>query len=145
MPIALRAPESAEEFAKYYDLRWRILRQPWSGEKPTGQDEFERTATHLTAWDGDQLAGCGRFYLGSADEAQIRGMAVEQGYRNRGIGSMILQGLEERASQAGARRIVLHARESALEFYRKNQYQVAGPSYTLFHSIVHWRMCKDLS
>ena len=144
MDIELREPGTAEEFQKYYDLRWRILRQPWTDKRITAQDDQERPATHLTAWDGDKLAGCGRFYLISENEAQIRGMAVEHGYEKKGVGSMILRGLEERAIQAGARRSVLHARESALEFYRKNRYQLGDRSYTLFDSIVHWQMHKDL-
>jgi ribosomal protein S18 acetylase RimI-like enzyme len=144
MDIELREPKTEEEFERYYDLRWRILRKPWTDEKQSGRDQYERTAMHLAAFDGGKLVGAGRCYLVSSNEAQIRGMAVEQDYEKKGIGSMILQGLEERAMQAGARRIVLHARESALEFYRKNHYQVVERSYTLFHSIVHWQMYKDL-
>ena len=144
MDIELREPRTEEEFHKYHDLRWRILRQPWTDKKYTAQEEQERPATHLTAWDGDRLVGCGRFYFISNKEAQIRGMAVEHGYEKRGIGSMVLKGLEERAARAGVRRMVLHARESALDFYRKNQYRVVARSYTLFDSIVHWQMDKDL-
>jgi len=144
MDIELAEPRTPDEFEEYYDLRWRILRKPWTDEKQTGQDEYERTAIHLAAWDGNKLVGTGRCYFISPNEAMIRGMAVEDGYKNQGIGSMILKGLEERAMQVGATRIVLHARESALEFYRKNHYRVVERSYTLFHSIVHWRMYKDV-
>jgi GNAT superfamily N-acetyltransferase len=144
MDIEVREPASEAEFEKYYDLRWRILRKPWTDEKHTSLDEHERASTHLTAWDGGKLVGCGRCFFVSAREARIRSMAVEHGYENRGIGSMILNGLEDRAIRAGAVRFVLDARESALEFYRKKQYQVVGRSYTLFDSIVHWLMCKDI-
>src|SRR5580692_10923189 len=130
MNIELREPATQEEFQKYHDLRWRILRQPWTDKRRRVEDEQEQPATHLTAWVGDQLVGCGRFYFISDHEAQIRGMAVEHGHEKKGIGSMILKGLEQRAMQAGARRIVLHARESALAFYRSNQYQTGERSYT---------------
>ena len=144
MDIDLRAPKTEEEFEKYYDLRWRILRQPWSDKKQSAEDEYERTAIHLSAWEGNKLVGTGRFYFLASGEAQIKGMAVEHGYENKGIGSMILKGLEERAVRSGAKRTVLHARESALEFYRKNGYHVVERSYSLFYSMVHWRMHKDL-
>ena len=144
MDIKIREPKTEEELEQYYDLRWRILRQPWTSEKQSGRDEHERTAIHLAAWDGDRVVGAGRCYFLTATEAQIRGMAVERGYENRGIGTMILQGLEGRAAESGARRIVLDARESALDFYRKNRYNVVERSYTLFQAIVHWRMHKDL-
>jgi len=143
MEIELREPATPEEFSQYRDLRWRILRQPWTGEKHTAPDD-ERDAIHLAAWHGNKIVGTGRLHFLSTGEAQVKGMAVERGFGSMGIGSMILKGLEERAARAGAARIVLHARESALEFYRKNHYQTLDRSYTLFHSIVHWRMRKDL-
>jgi GNAT superfamily N-acetyltransferase len=98
----------------------------------------------LAAWDGDQIVGTGRLHILSADEVQVRGMAVVPSHANNGIGSLILRELERRATRFGARRIVLHAREAALDFYRKNHYQLGDRSYTLFGSIVHWRMYKEL-
>jgi GNAT superfamily N-acetyltransferase len=144
MEISLREPESEEELERYYDLRWRILRMPWLGERKNPRDQDEQTSTHLTAWEGNRILGCGRFYFNSSDEVQIRSMAVEHGCQKMGIGSVILKGIEQRARHAGARRIVLDAREGALEFYRKNQYQVGERSYTLYDSIAHWRMYKNL-
>jgi ribosomal protein S18 acetylase RimI-like enzyme len=144
MPIELREPQTAEELEKYFDLRWRILRKPWGGEKATSRDAAEKTAIHLTAWEYGRLVGAGRFHFLSPEEAQIRGVAVESGHEHKGIGSTLMKGLEERAARAGARRITLHARETALPFYRKHHYQVLERSYTLYDSIAHWRMQKDL-
>jgi ribosomal protein S18 acetylase RimI-like enzyme len=144
MAVEIREPTTAREFSEYYDLRWRVLRQPWNGDKPDGNDEAERTAIHLAAWDDERLVGAGRLHFLSPDEAQVRGMAVERGYAGKGIGSILLRSLERRAAQAGVTRIVLHARENAVEFYRKNQYEVVERSYTLFGSIEHWRMCKSI-
>jgi N-acetylglutamate synthase-like GNAT family acetyltransferase len=144
MEIAIREPKTAGEFEKYYDLRWRILRAPWTHERTTARDEYEQQSIHLTAWAGDKLVGTGRLHFVSADEAQVRSMAVENGFERQGIGSLILRGLEERAAQKGARSIVLNARDSALPFYRKHQYELVDRSYTLFDSIVHWRMRKAL-
>jgi N-acetylglutamate synthase-like GNAT family acetyltransferase len=142
--IELREPKTAEDLEKYYDLRWRILRQPWNGERQRRDDALELTAIHLAAWEGNRIVGAGRLQFLSIAEGQVRGMAVERGCEKCGIGSLILQGLEQRAALSGVRRIVLHARESALEFYRKNGYHLVDRSYTLFDTIVHWRMEKDL-
>jgi N-acetylglutamate synthase-like GNAT family acetyltransferase len=144
MELHLREPRTAEEFEKYYDLRWRILRAPWTAERASGRDEHEQDAIHLAAWADDRLVGTGRVHFLSADEAQIRGMAVETGFERKGIGSMILTGLEERAARLGAKHFVLHARDTAIPFYQQHHYRLLDQSHTLFESIVHWRMRKEL-
>jgi ribosomal protein S18 acetylase RimI-like enzyme len=75
-------------------------------------------------------------------EAQIRYMAVAVDCQRRGIGSLILEYLEDRARGLGATRIVLEARETAIGFYRKKGYVPLGPGATLFNRIAHVRMSK---
>ncbi len=144
MDIEIREPRTAQELEAYYELRWRILREPWTQARESGRDEHESEAVHLTAWAESGLVGVGRVHMVSADQAQIRYMAVEPEYARHGIGGLILGGLEERAARMGARAIVLNARDTALGFYRKHGYRLVDQSSTLFHSIVHWRMQKDL-
>lgn len=71
-------------------------------------------------------------------------MAVASGQQRRGIGSLMLNALEQKAASLGAARIVLDARETALGFYRKRGYSVDGPGHMLFNCISHVRMHKNL-
>ncbi len=144
MKIELREPGTERELELYYDLRWRILRERWTQVRASGRDEHEHDAHHLTAWDGTKLVGTGRLHFNTGEEAQVRYMAVEESYARQGIGSMILRALETEARKRGAKRIVLNARDSAVPFYRKHHYVLVDQSGTLFDSIVHWRMEKDL-
>jgi N-acetylglutamate synthase-like GNAT family acetyltransferase len=144
MEIQVREPKPGAEMERYYDLRWRVLREPWTCARESGTDEHEREAIHLTAWMGGRLVGAGRLHLNSSAEAQIRYMAVEPDCAGSGIGSRILRELEERAHNLGAVRVVLNARDTALGFYRKHGYRLVDKSGVLFGSIVHWRMEKDL-
>jgi ribosomal protein S18 acetylase RimI-like enzyme len=144
MPIEVRQPRTPAELDLYYDLRWRILRAPYTNSRSNGRDPQEEHAFHLTAWDGDQLVGAGRLHFNSPQEAQVRAMAVEPHHRSSGVGSLVLQALEHHARNHGATSVVLHAREDAVAFYRKNGYQVIEPSYNLFGQIPHWLMRKDL-
>jgi len=144
MNLDVREPSNDSEFSQYYDLRWRILREPWTQSKDSERDEHESDATHLGAWQDGVLLGVGRLHFISPQEAQIRYMAVEQGQGGKGIGSAILVELERRAKQGGAVRILLNARETAMEFYSKHGYTVSGPSGVLFDQIPHREMRKDL-
>lgn len=142
--LMVREPSGATEIDRYYDLRWRVLREPWSQERGQERDEHESEAIHLGAWVDDRLVGVGRLHFINADTAQIRYMAVEPELQSRRIGSRILRELELRAGQCGAKRIVLNARDRAVRFYREHGYSVTHSSETLFNAIPHWEMQKIL-
>jgi predicted GNAT family N-acyltransferase len=144
MQVSLRKPLTALDYALYFDLRWRILREPWTTDRESEKDDHEEHATHLMAYVGDHLAGVGRVNLNTPDEAQVRYMAVEESFRGQGVGTAILLALEESGKQQGARRVVLNARENAAPFYKKHGYNLVGEAEKLFGSIIHWRMSKDL-
>jgi N-acetylglutamate synthase-like GNAT family acetyltransferase len=145
MNIELREPKTANDFALYYDLRWRILRKPWTQDRESSKDEHESLAVHLMAWADNKLVGVGRLHFNDPEEAQIRYMAVEESCASRGVGTIILEELEVRAKRAGATRIVANAREKALSFYKKNGYRLIDRADTLFESLVHWRVVKSVS
>jgi len=145
MNIELREPKTADDFALYYDLRWRILRKPWTEDRESSKDEHESLAVHLMAWADNRLVGVGRLHFNTPQEAQIRYMAVEDSYSGRGVGTVVLKELEVRAERAGATRMVANARENALSFYKKHGYDLIDRADTLFDSLIHWRVVKLLS
>ena len=138
-------PSSAEEFQRYYELRWKILRAPWNQPRGSEQDELEQTSTHLMVLDGQRAVGVGRLHFNGIREAQIRYMAIDPEQQRRGIGSLLLQALEKKAGELGASQVVLDAREHALGFYRKQGYQTEGPGHTLFNTIPHVKMRKNIT
>jgi len=71
-------------------------------------------------------------------------MAIATANQRRGIGTSLLEALEDRARQLGALQLILNARETALEFYLKHGYEIKGPGHILFDSIAHVRMKKIL-
>ena len=145
MNLDIRQPANEQELERYYDLRWRVLRRPWTQPKESEKDEHETEALHLTAWLGERLVGVGRLDSNSPEEAQIRFMAVEEGYTGQGIGGAILEALEANARTRGARCVVLNARDRAVKFYERHGYQrITSEAERLFDSIEHWRMSKDL-
>ncbi|WP_337873025.1 GNAT family N-acetyltransferase [Ignavibacterium sp.] len=140
--MIVKSPQTRDEFFKYYDLRWRILRAPWNQPKGSEQDELEGQAIHIVAVEDEKIVGCGRAHFNTADEAQIRYMAVENQWQGKGVGKLILDELEKRVIEKGAKKIILHARESVVKFYEKNGYKIVKPSHTLFGSIPHFLMEK---
>lgn len=138
-------PSTRDEFQRYYELRWKILRAPWNQHRGSEQDEREQSSHHLMIMgDNDTVIAVGRLHFNSVSVAQIRYMAVAADQQRKGVGTLLLNALEKRAVELGAARIVLDARETALRFYRKNDYKAEGPGHVLFNTITHVSMTKSL-
>ena len=143
--VDIRSPHNDIEFEAYYELRWRVLRKPWGEARGTEYDEYDRTATHIAAFnDSKNLVGVGRLQLVEGTLGQVRYMAVEPVFRKQGVGQLILLELEKQAKKQGMTDIFLDAREHAVGFYLHNGYEVTGCSYLLFGEIPHSKMEKQL-
>ncbi|TGE21738.1 N-acetyltransferase [Hymenobacter aquaticus] len=145
MPI--RAPHSPADFAAYYQLRYQVLRQPW--HQPPGSeradDDAAPTTIHALYADAQgHVAGVARLHPSGPGQAQVRYMAVDAAHQGQGIGGQLLAYLEDAARRQGLTECVLHARQAAVPFYERQGYRVVAPSHTLFGSIPHFLMRKDL-
>ena len=87
---------------------------------------------------------CDRAHFNSDEEAQIRYMAVEEEWQGKGVGTMILEYLEEKIKEKGAKYIVLNARDIAIKFYEKHGYEIVKEAHVLFDTIPHYKMRKIL-
>ena len=143
--MIVRPPETEEEFERYRDLRWRILRAPWNQPRITKQDDFENNDFPIMVCEVDGIPiGVGRAHFISENDAQIRSISVEEEWSGKGIGSIVLKELEIIVQTKGAKRIIIHSRSNAVEFYKKHGYQVVEQSYTLFGVIPHFLMDKKI-
>lgn len=138
-------PQSESDYNDYYRIRYEILRKPWNQPEKSTKDDTESSSVHLLVKDetGKPVA-TGRMQFNSEDEAQIRSMAVIDEMQGNGIGSLLINRLEEIALERKIKRITLDARENAVRFYMRNGYTVIEPSYLLFGIIKHFKMQKDL-
>ena len=141
--MIVRPPNTPEEFQKYRDLRWKILRAPHNQPRITEQDDAGTKDYPIMVCEVDGIPiGVGRAHFISEAEAQIRSISVEPEWEGKGIGSIVLKELEKIVSEKGAKRIIIHARNNAIKFYKKNGYREVEPSYTLFDEIEHTLMEK---
>ena len=143
--MKITEPSTADEYQRYYTLRWKILRAPWNQPRGSEQDELEQTSHHLMVIENNHdIIAVGRLHFNNIREAQFRHMAVETAQQRRGAGTLLLKALESKATELGAACIVLEAREHALRFYRKQDYQAEGPGHVLFNTIPHIKMRKNI-
>ena len=144
--INIIEPKSFEEFRKYYNLRYEILRKPWGQPLGSERDDGEETSIHRMIIDEktENALAVGKLQFNSEDEAQIRYMAVLDDFQGQGLGSQIISSLEHIARRHGNKWMILSARENALEFYKNNGYEKVKKTHLLFGEIQHWLMKKEL-
>lgn len=142
----VKTPESDAEWNAYYDLRYRVLRQPWNQPVGSERADDDGQALHAMIWDeaAQKALAVGRISLTGNAEAQIRFMAVDPDVQSRGLGAAVLRYLEHKAMKQWPELewIKLEAREPALGFYTKLGYVSQGKSYVLFDHIQHYSMRK---
>lgn len=138
------SPETEEDFEKYFELRWRILRKPWNQPLGSERDNDEDNSFHLMAIEKNKALGVARLQFINNTTAQLRYMAVDNQAEGQGIGRSIVEAMETYARDNDANLIMLHARENAVGFYKKTGFKVEEKSYLLFDCIQHYRMTKTI-
>jgi len=140
----IRSPISEEEWERYDNFRWEVLRKPLKMSHIPLKDNLEEVSIHLMGVTSEgKVLACGRLHLNTSEEAQIRYMGVSEDLRRSGIGSKMINKLEEEAINQGANQIMLNARENAVAFYKSLGYFEAGP-YESDIQIPHTRMEKKI-
>lgn len=138
-------PATKEDFEKYYRLRWEVLRKPWKQPPGSEKDKMEDKAIHAFIKNkrGEVIAS-GRLHFNNSYEAQVRYMAVAEKYRGKNYGAQILKYLEQKAKERGVSKVILQARDIAVEFYKRNGYETDQETFMLYNSIQHYLMHKLL-
>lgn len=142
--IKLAIPETKLEFNEYFYLRYKVLREPWKQPEGSEKDEGDETSYHVCLLHRHMMVGVCRMQINSADEAQIRYMAVHELYRGENLGVVMLSYFERMAREKGIDTMILQARETAVKFYARNGYEVVEKTFLLFNEIQHYLMKKNL-
>ena len=102
-------------------------------------DEQDSASIHAVVFEGERPVATGRLL----PDGHIGRMAVLKGWRNRGIGGLMLQKLIERAKARGDREVALSAQVHAVPFYRAHGFITDGGEY-LEAGIRHQAMRRSL-
>ena len=145
--MTIKTPKSKKDFERYYGFRWEKLRKKWNQPRGTEKDNLENESIHLMLMNKKEIIGVGRVHFivnNLVKKAQIRYMAIDERFQNKGYGSLLLSELEKIAKNNNVSYVFLHAREKAVNFYMKNNYNKNKKSHFLFNAIQHWLMDKKI-
>ena len=124
-------------------LRDTILRKPLGLHFSVDELKAERDGRHVACYRGDRLVGCLVLRPMAGGDIRMTQVAVAAELQRQGIGTALVQFAEALARQLGYRRMVLHARDTAVPFYEKLAYSRTGNEFEEV-TIPHWTMEKGL-
>jgi len=91
----------------------------------------------------DKIIGCLLLRPLSQNELKVRQVEVDFNSQGKGIGLALMKFVENYAKENGYSKISLHARETAINFYLKLNYQVLGDKFDEIN-IPHQKMFKEI-
>ncbi|MFX1338326.1 MAG: GNAT family N-acetyltransferase [Promethearchaeota archaeon] len=134
-PLIIRQPLSKEDFELMYDLRWRVLREPWNQPKGSEKDDIETESYPFMVTLNEQIVATARFHKANEKEGQIEYLAVEKDYRNKRIASKLMRYIEGFSISLGLESIIIFAWKIAQDFFVKLDYKIVREDLILFNEI----------
>jgi len=104
-------------------------------------DPQDETFLHVVIFNEDSIAiATARL----APNGKFGRMAVLKKYRLQGLGAVLLKQITKLADSLGIEQLICHAQQSAVEFYKKNGFQIIGKPFQEA-GITHTKMQKNLT
>ncbi len=141
--VICEVAHGSPEYWATVDLRDTILRKPLGLTFSADELEAEATSHHIACYRGDELVGCLVLRPLEGGDIRMRQVAVVPDLQGRGVGTALVEFAEAFACKMGYRRMILHARDTAVPFYERLGYSKVGEQFKEV-TIPHWAMEKPL-
>ena len=131
-------------FDEAVSLRNDILRVPLGLAFEAEDIQTEWDSYHLGLYDQNQaLQACLTLLPVDKHEIKMRQVAVAEAQQSKGLGSVLVEASETFCKDRKFNMLVLHARETAVAFYKKLGYKTKGKMFEEV-GVPHYKMYKKL-
>ena len=120
-----------------YALRTAVLRADTPTSDPKYVEDSKHATVHLGIFDANKILIATSTWVinpwqddPSAIAIQLRGMAVATSYQKSGLGKLLLDSGITHAKAHNAKYVWAKARDSALDFYLRNDFISVGDGFT---------------
>lgn len=114
------------EYMQMVHLRNEILRKPLGLIFTPEELDKEKDEVLIAAFEDEKILGCCMLKKFDTTTVRMRQMAVLNNLQGKGIGRALMQFAENIARDLGYRKLMMHARITAVGFYEKLGYNVVG-------------------
>ena len=120
---------SDEELREAFAVRRQVFVEEQGVTEDEEYDGLDSEALQIVVKDGERVIGTARVQFPAANEAKIERMAVLKPFRNKGIGSRIMDFLHKELGNRQVEEVVLHAQYPVIAFYRSCGFEETGSPF----------------
>ncbi len=120
------AKENEKE--KLFALRQEVFVDEQNVPPEIEIDEFDNSALHIAARDGENVIGCARLVVANG-EGHIGRLAVKREHRGRGVGAAICRFIIDLCLDGGITRVTLNSQAHAVGFYERLGFERHGAPF----------------
>lgn len=134
-----------------YPVRQPVLREGRPIEDCAFENDELPTTFHLGLYLNNNLAGVATYLkhknatFKTENQYQLRGMAILKEHQGKGLGELLIKEGEKVLKQKNTDLIWFNARENALNFYKRNGYNIIGGAFEVPLVGTHFVMYKSLN
>ena len=118
MPIK-QIDHGTKEYKQMIDLRHELLRKPLNLTFEKDELDKEKNDILIGAFEEEKMLGCCLLTRVNKECVRLRQMAVQNNLQGKGIGAAMLNFAENVARDTGYKNVTMHARLTAIGFYKK--------------------------
>lgn len=133
----------SKEYQQMVNLRMEVLRKPLGLSFTKDELEQEKEDILIAAFEDEKMLACCMLTKQDDKNIRLRQMAVQNNLQGKGIGASMMNFAETLARDKGYKKLMMHARKTALGFYEKLGYKATGDEFTEV-TIPHYIMEKRL-
>ncbi len=129
-------------YADIVSLRFEVLRKPLNLQFTAEQLALEKDYFHLGLYKNNMLVAC-LMLVFEGRKMKMKQVAVLPSEQGKGYGAKLVLAAEAFAKDMNCSLMYCHARDTAVPFYQKLQYQKVGDMFEEV-TIPHFQMEKNL-
>jgi len=119
----------SKEYKQMVALRMEILRKPLGLSFTEEELANEKNDILIGAFDEDKILACCLLTKVDSATVKLRQMAVQNNLQGKGIGASMMSFAETVARDKGFKKLMMHARNTAIGFYEKFDFKVKGNEF----------------
>lgn len=130
-------------YEQVWQVREEVLRKPLGMSLKNEDLSMDTEDFIFTATADDKVIGCVMLHPVTPDVMKLRQMAVYDEWQGKGVGRLLVQTAETYVKDNNYKKIILHARMVAVDFYSKMEYTITSAEFTEV-GIPHMVMEKEM-